>query len=135
MGKKVFMFAAASCAASVILGALAAHSLEPKLDDKLLAAFKTAAHYQFIHSVALIALLAAENQFKTLNFKQVYNSLIMGILLFSGSLYLLAMKDLWGLEWLGKLGIVTPFGGGLFIAGWALLLLQVRKNFPTNQEK
>lgn len=99
----------------VALGALAAHGLKSRLSAEYLAVFQTGTHYQLIHALALfgVALLALPAPSRAV---QVAGSCFaLGIVLFSGSLYALTLSGF------GKLGIITPFGGLAFLAGWASL--------------
>jgi len=106
----------------VVLGAFGAHALKGHLSPENLAIWDTAVRYQMIHSLALLfaGLFAMHHpQDKMIAWSGRFMS--AGIVLFSGSLYLLAAS---GLRWLG---IVTPFGGVCFILGWFLLLLASRR--------
>ncbi len=99
----------------VALGAFAAHGLKSRLSAEYLAVFQTGTHYQLIHALALfgVALLALQAPSRAV---QVAGSCFaLGIVLFSGSLYALTLSGV------GKLGIITPFGGLAFLAGWASL--------------
>lgn len=113
-------------ASSVALGALGAHALKNKLNEGLmtadqLAGFDTAARYQMYHALAMLAMVLVSATQSSNWFKWAYNCFLIGILLFSGSLYLLTTRQLTGLEGLRMLGPVTPLGGLFFIAGWLLL--------------
>ncbi|NHW02825.1 DUF423 domain-containing protein [Stutzerimonas degradans] len=99
----------------VALGAFAAHGLRASLSAEYLAIFQTAVLYQLIHALALfgVALLSLQAPGRLL---QAAGALFaIGILLFSGSLYLLTLTGI------GKLGMVTPLGGTAFLAGWLCL--------------
>ena len=109
---------------TVILGAFGAHALKNRLSPELLGAYDTAAQYHFYHALGLLfvgVLLLSMPQ----NTLIKYSGLIMffGILLFSGSLYALAISGIKGI------GIITPFGGLCFIAAWLLLAVGVWKDF------
>ncbi|UVO18384.1 DUF423 domain-containing protein [Stutzerimonas stutzeri] len=99
----------------VALGAFAAHGLKASLSAEYLAIFQTAVQYQLIHALALfgIALLSLHAPGRLLQAAAVLFGI--GIVLFSGSLYLLTLTGI------GKLGIVTPLGGTAFLAGWLCL--------------
>ncbi|AZD70010.1 Uncharacterized membrane protein YgdD, TMEM256/DUF423 family [Pseudomonas chlororaphis] len=99
----------------VALGAFAAHGLKNRLSAEYLAIFHTGVTYQLVHTLALlgVALLATQIPGRLVTWAGA--SFAIGILLFSGSLYLLTLTGF------GKLGIVTPFGGLAFLAGWFLL--------------
>lgn len=99
----------------VALGAFAAHGLKASLSAEYLAIFQTAVLYQLIHALALfgVALLSLHAPGRLLQAAGVLFGI--GIVLFSGSLYLLALTGI------GKLGIVTPLGGTAFLAGWLCL--------------
>ena len=102
----------------VALGAIAAHGLKSRLSPEHLAVFQTGSHYQLIHALALfgVALLALQAPCRLVNLAG--GCFALGILLFSGSLYLLTFSGI------GELGIITPFGGLAFLAGWLCLGLK-----------
>ena len=103
---------------SVLLGAFGAHTLKERLSEKSLATFQTGVQYQFIHSLALILVGILITQVAEEHRKKVARSgwlFVAGIVLFSGSLYSLALG---GPRFLGP---VTPFGGLCFITGWFML--------------
>jgi uncharacterized membrane protein YgdD (TMEM256/DUF423 family) len=99
----------------VALGAFAAHGLKNRLSAEYLAIFHTGVTYQLVHTLALfgVALLAAHIPGRLVNWAGI--SFTVGILLFSGSLYVLTMTGI------SKLGIITPFGGLAFLLGWFFL--------------
>ncbi len=116
MAKLVLIIAALSGATSVILGAFAAHGLKAKLPENLLSAFSTGVEYQMYHSLALLAVGLMLNQWSQLaGLKVAAVAFMLGILLFSGSLYGLALT---GQKWLGP---ITPLGGLAFIVAWLSL--------------
>lgn len=103
---------------SVLLGAFAAHGLRRKIPAESLTVFQTGAQYQMYHAFALIATGIMIILGHTAQGMQIAGWLfVAGIVLFSGSLYLLAVT--------GKklLGAITPFGGLCFLAGWALFVI------------
>ncbi len=128
MQKTFGIIAALYGALAVILGAFGAHALKEKLDAYQLEIFNKGVQYQFYHVIALFAVvfLAEKIQPKTLTFAGWFFS--VGILFFSGSLYLLATRSLMGTDTLTPiLGPVTPLGGLCFIIGWILLLVSFTK--------
>ncbi|MEM9103621.1 MAG: DUF423 domain-containing protein [Pseudomonadota bacterium] len=108
--------AAIFAALAVILGAFAAHGLKHKLDAYSLAVWQTGVTYHFFHAFALLAvgILMKQTAQGTISHWVIW-AFIAGILLFSGSLYLLAITGV------KKLGAITPIGGMAFIVGWLLL--------------
>ncbi len=103
---------------AVALGAFGAHALKARLPDDLLAIYHTAVQYQFWHTAALLAvglLLLHFPQHALLKYSGWL--FVAGILIFSGSLYVLALT---GTRWLGA---ITPIGGVALLAGWLLLAL------------
>lgn len=100
---------------AVAFGAFGAHALKELLSPGLLAVFQTGVEYQGVHALALVAvgLLGRDSRSKALNLAGW--AFATGILLFSGSLYLLALTDI------RLLGAVTPFGGTAFLLGWGAL--------------
>ena len=99
----------------VALGAFAAHGLKNRLTEQYLAIFHTGVTYQLIHALALfgVALLLAHLPGRLVAWAGVFFAL--GIVLFSGSLYVLTLTGI------SKLGIITPIGGAAFLAGWLCL--------------
>jgi len=108
---------AACLGLAVMLGAFGAHGLRGKLDAYSMGIYERAVFYQFIHAIGLLVtpLLARVQALKPGAADWVCVLLAAGILIFSGSLYLLAVT---GTRWLGA---VTPIGGLCFIAAWLLL--------------
>jgi len=111
---------------SVMLGAFAAHSLKNLLSPDNLQVFETAVRYQFYHVFALLAVGILYKEFPGKLMVWAGRSFIAGIILFSGSLYLLCYVKYseMPLNWLGA---ITPFGGAAFIAGWVLLFCAMIK--------
>ena len=101
---------------AVSLGAFAAHGLKSMLGPDLLATFQTGVQYHMYHSLALLAVGLLVLQFPAQTGLRIAGFLFLaGIIIFSGSLYVLALS---GIRWLGA---ITPIGGVAFLAGWALL--------------
>jgi len=114
---------AISGALSVTFGAFGAHGLEDRLSASYLDTFNTAVRYQILHSLALLGIICLPDhlvKLRTLHWVAI--SFAAGVLLFSGSLYLLVLCDI------PSLGVITPIGGAALILGWVLLLLSVRRN-------
>lgn len=110
------MFASINGFLAVALGAFAAHGLEARVSAELLATFQTGADYHMIHALALFGVAVLGRFFPDASVLRLSGYLFLaGILLFSGSLYALALT---GLSWLGA---ITPFGGLAFLAGWGCL--------------
>lgn len=104
---------AALGAIAVLAGAFGAHALHGRLADKALATYEIAVRYQAYHALALVLCgLLAERGWRAVGAARAFTA---GVLVFSGSLYVLALT---GATWLGA---VTPIGGALLVLGWALL--------------
>jgi uncharacterized membrane protein YgdD (TMEM256/DUF423 family) len=99
----------------VALGAFAAHGLKNRLSAEYLAIFHTGVTYQLVHTLALLAVALLATQIPGRLMTWAGASFVIGIVLFSGSLYLLTLTGV------SKLGIVTPFGGLAFLVGWFCL--------------
>lgn len=118
-------------AIAVALGALGAHALKNQLPTGLITTdqlngFDTAVKYQMYHTLAMLALVLLKQQFGNVKLLNIaYALFFWGIILFSGSLYLLCTRGLTGMEFLRFLGPITPLGGLLFIGGWLCLALSV----------
>lgn len=118
MEKIFFTLGSLFAGLSVAFGAFGAHALRERLDERMLANFETGARYQMYHALALLAVAWAVSRFSTSQLPVYAGWLfIAGIVLFSGSLYLMAFT---GQRWLGA---VTPLGGVAFLAGWVCLII------------
>ncbi len=118
MERTFFIIASLLGGLSVALGAFGAHALEARISADLLQTYETAVRYQFFHVIALFIAAMAIVRYPNSNMGTVAGWLfIVGIVLFSGSLYLLIAS---GQRWMGA---ITPLGGVAFIAGWICLAL------------
>jgi uncharacterized membrane protein YgdD (TMEM256/DUF423 family) len=114
----------------VIILALAAHSLKNILDVSSVNSISTAAEIQLFHALALLALsmMTFDNEKYVI---RICKLMTTGVLLFSGSIYILAFKTFFGLPWLKFFGPVTPLGGVCMIASWFLIF---RKSLLMNSK-
>lgn len=111
---------------AIILGAFGAHALKEVLTPERLASFETGVKYQMYHGLAflIVGLLADRFSFAV---KSFFTVALIGIVFFSGSIYLLAMQDVLGIK-MSFLGPITPIGGVLLITAYGMLLVKtVRK--------
>ncbi len=108
---------AANAFCAVAAGAFAAHGLRDRLEPRMLEVFETGARYQMYHALALLAVGILAMRSPSALTTAAGWCFFIGIVLFSGSLYALATTGL------TRLGIITPFGGTLFLAGWLLLII------------
>jgi uncharacterized membrane protein YgdD (TMEM256/DUF423 family) len=108
---------AAGLALAVILGAFGAHGLRGRLDENSMSIYHTAVLYHFIHAlgILIVSILPRAGMLPVARAAWVCGLLCFGVVIFSGSLYVLAIS---GKTWLGA---ITPFGGLAFIVGWVLL--------------
>ena len=107
---------------AVAAGAFGAHLLKPVLDTAMLGVFETAVRYQMYHALGLCIVAGIGERDQRLRSAIVGWLFAIGIVLFSGSLYLLSLS---GIRWVGAL---TPLGGAAFIAGWVVLAWTVAKH-------
>lgn len=119
MKPSIFLFLGTTCAfLSVALGAFGAHGLKTMISPELLTIYKTGVEYQMWHAFALIAIaLMQQYDSQSLLLKWAGALMFLGITLFSGSLYALAMLNL------PILGAITPIGGVSFLVAWSLLII------------
>jgi uncharacterized membrane protein YgdD (TMEM256/DUF423 family) len=107
----------------VMLGAFGAHGLKVKLTAEMLAVYQTGVHYHLFHALGLLAVgMVATQIADSVWLKWSGWLMLVGIILFSGSLYVLSVS---GMRWLG---MVTPFGGLAFIAAWIVLVIAIMKS-------
>lgn len=102
---------------AVALGAFGAHGLKLLLEPEQMDTFRTGVLYHFIHTLAMFVLVIGRQRTRSMNLVPLI-CFAIGILLFSGSLYLLSCKTILGIEHWSFLGPLTPVGGLFFIAGW-----------------
>ena len=123
MSKTILLTASILLALAVAIGAFGAHGLKSYLSEAMLQTWKTGVEYHFYHSLGLllIGVLSVSMPTQLLNWSALF--LFAGIVLFSGSLYILAIT---GIKWIGA---ITPLGGICFIAGWLLLFMTVLKYY------
>ena len=121
MQRLFFVLGAASAFLAVAAGAFGAHALRGRLTPELLGVFETAARYQMYHALALIAAAWAVVRWPGPLSEWAGWLVAGGTILFSGSLYALALS---GVRWLGA---ITPLGGIAFLAGWICLALSARQ--------
>ena len=130
MDKRILITASLFGAIAVMLGAFGAHGLKNVLDAGSIEIWTKGVEYQFYHTFALLFLA----QFKGREAEQgkfinlAYGFFTFGILLFSGSLYLLATRSVTNIGFVNYIGPVTPIGGLLMILGWLSLFLAALKS-------
>jgi uncharacterized membrane protein YgdD (TMEM256/DUF423 family) len=122
MDRLFFAIGALSAFAGVAAGAFGAHALRVRLSPEYLGIFETAARYQMYHALGLIAAAWAVARWPGALPQWAAWLFLAGTVLFSGSLYALALT---GVRWLGA---ITPLGGIAFLAGWLCLFLAVRRS-------
>lgn len=109
-------------ALTVVLGAFGAHILKERLGVYEMNIYEKAVNYQGIHGLGLILIGILQLQFPQINLKSAGVFILLGILFFSGSLYLLSLKEISFTGSMTKvLGPITPLGGLCFIVGWLIL--------------
>lgn len=114
-------------ALTVAMGAFGAHKLKTLVAENVVATYETAIRYQFYHVIALYFVGILYKEYTNKLVKAAGVLFIFGMILFSGSLYLLTYKEalvLPGFKWAGP---ITPLGGACFISGWICLALGIKK--------
>jgi uncharacterized membrane protein YgdD (TMEM256/DUF423 family) len=119
--KRLGMFAAVSGFMAVALGAFGSHGLKGSVSMADLEIWKTAVEYQMFHTVALLAVVLYLHFYDQCWLHRAANFFAVGIIVFSGSLYILALTDL---RWLGA---ITPLGGVAFLCGWLSIFMAFNK--------
>lgn len=123
--QKLFLLAGSvAMALAVALGAFGAHGLKNMLTDEMMDIFETGVKYHFYHAIGLLVIgLVAQHMSESLLLQWSGWMMIVGILIFSGSLYILSIA---GIRWMGA---ITPIGGLCFIISWILLAWASWSNF------
>ncbi len=121
MSNRIISIAAINAFIAIAAGAFAAHALKHSLSADYLAVFHTAAYYQLVHALALFGLGILNKMQPASWIKTTATVMTAGIILFSGSLYALALSDI---KWLG---MITPLGGLCFLFAWLYLAISIHK--------
>jgi uncharacterized membrane protein YgdD (TMEM256/DUF423 family) len=115
MDKPLLLVGAVAAFLAVALGAFATHGLRARLSPEMLAAFETGVRYQMYHALAILLVALMLGRFDGWMFRAAGWAFTIGIVMFSGSLYLLAITGT------TMLGAITPIGGLAFLVGWGFL--------------
>ncbi len=122
MFKLFILLGALNAGISVVLGAFGAHGLESKLSAKMMDVYKTGVQYHIFHALGLFVVAFLADKFPNSSLIGAAGWIMfLGIILFSGSLYVLSVTGI------SKLGIITPFGGLAFIISWVLIIIAILK--------
>ena len=124
--KRILLWAIAFIAVAIIFGAFGAHALKERISAERLVSFETGVRYQMYHGLALLA-LALLTEKSTFGNRLPVNLIIIGTLLFSFSIYGLALQEVFGMS-LIFLGPITPLGGSVLIIGWIILGFKIFKS-------
>ncbi len=126
MNNKIVITGVVLIVVAIVLGAFGAHALKEVLDVNQLTSFETGVRYQMYHGLGLLAIGLSADKF---NFSLiwVFRLMLIGVILFSGSIYLLATQEIFGMSF-RFLGPITPLGGVLLISAWLVLLIQLIKS-------
>jgi uncharacterized membrane protein YgdD (TMEM256/DUF423 family) len=127
MSKTFLAIAAILGALSVILGAFAAHGLKKIVPADAVSTFETGVRYQFYHTFAILGIGILLEKYQGTWLVWAGYLFLAGIVLFSGSLYLLTLMKSTENVGLSKIGIITPIGGLFFVAGWIMLFIGILK--------
>lgn len=128
MSKRILVTASLFGATAVVLGAFGAHGLKSLIDQNALEIWAKGVEYQFYHTFALLFLYHFAAKRESMLVKLAYGFFTFGILLFSGSLYLLATRSILDIGFVNYIGPVTPIGGFLLICGWLSVFFLALKN-------
>ncbi len=123
MNKKIIITALLLGVISIILGAFGAHGLKNVLTIDQLSSFETGVKYQMYHALFLL-FLSVTNVVSDKAKKTIFTLVLIGVLIFSGSIYLLSTKDVTSID-ITSIAFITPIGGLLLILSWIILLINV----------
>lgn len=125
MNKRILILATFLGLTSVIIGAFGAHGLKEVLDAEQLQTFEVGVRYQMYHALFLL-FLGLIDKISEKTKSTIFYLVFVGVIFFSGSIYGLATNDLTGFDF-SKIALITPIGGALLIASWAILLINFLK--------
>lgn len=125
MARPILMSGALMALLGVAIGAFGAHGLKPFLSEQMLTVFETGVRYHLIHALGILSAGLSLVYVPLRQFRWAGWAFFLGIMLFSGSLYVMSLSGVRGL------GMLTPFGGLCFLVGWGLLARGYWKAFPS----
>lgn len=125
MNKRILILASFLGLTSVIIGAFGAHGLKEVLDAEQLQTFEVGVRYQMYHALFLL-FIGLIDKISEKTKSTIFYLVFVGVIFFSGSIYGLATNDLTGFDF-SKIALITPIGGTLLIAAWAILLINFLK--------
>lgn len=125
MNKRILILASFLGLTSVIIGAFGAHGLKEVLDAEQLQTFEVGARYQMYHALFLL-FIGLIDKISEKTKSTIFYLVFVGVIFFSGSIYGLATNNLTGFDF-SKIALITPIGGTLLIAAWAILLINFLK--------
>ena len=126
MNKSIVITGVILIVLSILFGAFGAHALKEVLDSNQLTSFETGVRYQMYHGLGLLMLGLSVQKFD-FSLRWTFRLMLVGVILFSGSIYLLSMQDVLGISFRFS-GPITPLGGVLLISSWSILLFQMIKS-------
>ena len=125
MNKRILVLASILGLTSVIIGAFGAHGLKEVLDAEQLQTFEVGVRYQMYHALFLL-FIGFIDKISEKTKSTIFYLVFVGVIFFSGSIYGLATNNLTGFDF-SKIALITPIGGTLLIAAWAILLINFLK--------
>ncbi|GAA0712790.1 DUF423 domain-containing protein [Aquimarina litoralis] len=125
MNKTILITGAMLALLAVLLGAFGAHGLEKLADAKNINSFQTGVRYQMYHAIGCL-ILGNMNMLQQHHKRRVFYLFLIGIILFSGSIYLLVLDEVLGVS-LSSIGFITPLGGSVLILGWIFFIIYLSK--------
>ncbi|MHA7056572.1 DUF423 domain-containing protein [Aquimarina sp. M1] len=125
MNKTILITAAVTALLAVLLGAFGAHGLEKLVDESSIDSFQTGVRYQMYHAIVCL-LIGNMTLLEDAAKKRIFYFFLSGIVLFSGSIYLLVIDEVLGIS-LSAIAFVTPFGGFVLILGWIFFIISLGK--------
>lgn len=122
MNRQILITATIMGLLSVVLGAFGAHGLKEQVAPEMVQSFETGVKYQMYHALVLL-FLGISTVFSDKAKRTIFWSMLIGVVMFSGSIYLLSTSEITGVNF-KPFGLVTPLGGTVLIVSWSLLLVQ-----------
>lgn len=132
MYKSALIYGGVFALIAIIIGAFGAHVLKLYINQDQLNTLETGVKYQMYHAIALILIGMVYRSFPFKQFKIATALFILGILLFSGSIYAITALRIAGDVGIGRMGFITPLGGTCFMAGWVSFILGLTLNKEQN---
>lgn len=125
---RLYKTGAVLMAIAVILGAFGSHLFKKHMTEQYFAAYETGVKYMIYHALAMLILAALQRRLRVSPLNIAYNSMLYGVMIFSGSIFIMTILSIWLGDSIRWMGMITPIGGLLLIFTWFWIAFKTLKS-------